>query len=312
VVEYYKMCLPFTPDMTSAKKAFEASAECNEFQGENHCVRHVHMETTGENITDRKSHHNGTRSCHCKIPCIGDRVSNHWTSDDYKLVDELLHRRRPSTACQAVGCNTRAREGDWCSSHRYQCTTVDCTGRAARLSRRCACCISKSICGVQDCLSRPMAGDWCSLHKVACQSADCIGRTDANGRLCQNCRGTRSVCLIDDCDCKAENGDWCSSHREPCATPDCRGRTTNKHCVACLGTRTGCPVQGCKTSVNVNRGVYCYNHAKQCQIAGCSGRTKEKRCKECLEAGRKLPHYKRKRKSAAPDVEGDDAEEEPS
>ena len=42
------------------------------------------------------------------------------------------------------------------------------------------------------------------------------------------------------------------------------------------------------------------------------GASLQPRRKECLEAGRKLPHYKRKRKSAAPDVEGDDAEEEPS
>jgi hypothetical protein len=69
-------------------------------------------------------------------------------------------------------------------------------------------------------------------------------------------------------------------------------------------------VQGCKTKINVNRGEYCYNHAKQCQILGCNGRTKEKRCKECLDAKRKLPTYKRKRKSAAPDAEEDDAEEE--
>jgi hypothetical protein len=358
VSEYYKMCLPYTPDTTSAKKAFDASAECHEFQGDNHCVRHVHMETSGENITGRKSHHNGTRSCHCPIPCIGNQVSSHWTSGDYKFLDKLLHRGRSSTACQAVGCNTRAQGGDWCHSHRYQCTTVDCTGRAVRLSGRCACCNSKHDCDAQGCLAKPKTGNWCNEHREECPNADCTRRSAAPGRQCrtclnarstchaqgchamidtgdwcsshkepcssvacttgrvqkggrcQDCRSVRSMCLVDGCDSKSESGDWCSLHREPCATPDCTGRTINKHCVECLGTRTDCLVQGCKTKINVNRGEYCYNHAKQCQILGCNGRTKEKRCKECLDAKRKLPTYKRKRKSAAPDAEGDDAEEE--
>jgi hypothetical protein len=202
---------------------------------------------------------------------------NHWTSDDCKLLDKLLHRRRSSMAFQAVGCNSRAREGDWCRSHRYQCTTVDYTGRAARPSGRYACCNSKSICGVQDCLSRPMTGDWCMKHKEERSDTACTGRSAVPGRRCRPVLAgmlARFAWLTDDCDCKAENGDWCYSHRESCATPDCKGRTTNKHCVAPHGL----------SSARMQDQFQCQSRCvllqKQCQIAGCSGRTKEKRCKE--------------------------------
>jgi hypothetical protein len=60
--ELWKMLLPKTPTTKSVTvRACEASALCNEFSGDNHCIRHVVMETKAQNGL-RSSQHGALRS----------------------------------------------------------------------------------------------------------------------------------------------------------------------------------------------------------------------------------------------------------
>jgi hypothetical protein len=220
--EYWKISLPLTPSTTSGQTAFHASAECCVYQGHNHCVVHVHMETKSYNDKVRKPHHNGRQSCHCPIPCIGDSVTQCWTEQDYQLLDALSGWKPPAqrpgpkppakppgpkpqvpkppsptgSVCQSDGCKNMAKatngQSVYCGKHARACKTEECNGRCRGDHAYCdKCNSSKIVCQYDGCKNRFMATNeqpsYCRSHERVCMTEACERRINRQLYYCPPC-----------------------------------------------------------------------------------------------------------------------------
>jgi hypothetical protein len=316
--EYWKMCLPREPQITTSATAFDASAECCEYQRENHCVTHVHMETSTYNQRDRKPHHSGKQSCHCPISCIGSAVTHSWTEQDYQLLDRLRRTRRTQDAgkeCQAEGCKTICR-----------------TASKPTDKRPCYCFkhsnpnVKTGECQVDGCKVKFRPTDerpsHCSDHALPCKTTGCNGRT--KNTRCEKCirdkvpLGPRYKALSGGSDASGGSGRECQ--QSGCSAKLTQIDGQSSHCIdhrpslplpqpstdPVIGSV--CHVNGChiRSRVMVGQHVYCNNHSivRLCRIEGCQGYSSKNNtlCSDCIGA-------RRKRKQREKGDEDEDLEE---
>jgi hypothetical protein len=259
--ELWKMLLPRNPTTkcSSSNKAYEASAICNEFSGDNHCVRHVVMETKYHNGL-RASQHGATRSFQASPAnptMIGTGVRLSWTEGDHIWLDQVFPgpigpKPRPQRktdltkldqTCEYETCTKTTGTLKFCPNHKKKCDEDGCDTRMRTVAAFCSIHKRKSLCRADGCERRAGCGEdraWCGEHGVECAAEHCNARTKINNGkdYCDlHKNGMGRICRFEGCEKPARCGEdkaWCGDHSVECSREHCNARTkkrkTNSYC----------------------------------------------------------------------------------